>query len=194
MKKCTIIMILLFLLAMGVANATPVQWASNSHYYELIYPTNGISWEAAKTAAAAMNYSGFQGHLATITSAAENFFITYGSGLGNGNPESMWLGGYQVTGSPEPAGGWTWITGEVFSYNNWASGEPNNNPDGENAIIFQHGFTSDGKEWNDLTSSWLQNGFVVEYEQGSGPAPVPEPATLLLLGLGLLGIVSLRKK
>ena len=34
---------------------------------------------------------------------------------------------YQPPGSPEPAGGWIWVSGEPVTYTNWIAGEPNNN-------------------------------------------------------------------
>jgi len=69
------------------------------------------------------------GHLATITSEAENAFI-YGlasnnialwHSLPNGCVLGPWLGGTQPTGSSEPGGGWRWVTGETWSYTNWVA-------------------------------------------------------------------------
>ena len=184
----------------GIGHATPVQWSTaiggNGNYYEIIQTSGGISWDTANTLANASYYLGIQGHLTTITSSEENLFISNDPGLGNGISkgiiESKWLGGYQLPGSTEPDGGWQWVTGEAFAYANWASGEPNDSPVGENRITFQHGWNSDGKEWNDLTDSWFQGGYVIEYEASS--VPIPEPATMLLLGSGLIGLTGFRRK
>lgn len=56
---------------------------------------------------------GRRGHLVTITSAAENAFVTqrFGTRLGG----RFWLGGYkemQTSDSANPASGWRWLTGE----------------------------------------------------------------------------------
>jgi hypothetical protein len=75
------------------------------------------------------------GHLASITSAAENAFVyslvspdptlwvlegATGNGIG------PWLGAFQPPGSPEPGGGYQWVDGEPFVYTNWAPWEPSN--------------------------------------------------------------------
>lgn len=182
---------MLVLAITGIGNAMPVQWSTavggNDHYYEIIQTDSGITWATANTLANNSTYLELQGHLATITSREENLFISDDPGLGNENPYGIinckWLGGYQPDGSPEPDGGWQWVTGEIFAYTNWNINEPNNHPDGENRVVFQHGWSSDGKEWNDLIDTCTQSGYVVEYE------PVPVPSTMLLLGTGLLGMV-----
>ena len=95
-------------------------------YMAPLYP-DGITWDAAKAAAEALG-----GHLATITSQAENDLV---ASLVDDDPRfaqytwwnyyEPWLGGYQVDKAHEPAGGWAWVTGEPFTYTNWAPGEPN---------------------------------------------------------------------
>ena len=107
-----------------------------------------FSWTQAKADAEAKG-----GHLATITSAAE--WSAAASQLGSDASKCMWLGGFQSTGSQEPAGGWKWVTAEPFVYTNWASGEPNN--------TFGAGLTEDylvvnwerlpSGSWNDLPNS-----------------------------------------
>ena len=92
------------------------------------------------------------GHLATITSAQEQSFIS-----SNFADENCWLGGFKNS-----SGSWEWVTGEPFSYTYWASGEPNNSKelcaDGETRL----GILSN--MWNDY---WYYattlTGFIVEY-------------------------------
>lgn len=58
-------------------------------------------------------------HLATISSAAENAFISTAAG---GNGAYAWIGFTdEVT-----EGSFVWVNGEPVTYTNWCSGEPNN--------------------------------------------------------------------
>ena len=162
-------------------HAAPVYSPDTGHFYDRVdaLPDAGYDWDAAKATAEGMTYQGVQGHLAVITSQAENDFIVDNLSLPEIGLVLNWLGGYQLPGSPEPAGGWTWITGEPWDYDGWAPREPNNSGGSENAMVFWYS----GK-WNDWTPTstgvyerpldrWIDYGFIVEY-------PVPEQATLLI--------------
>ena len=104
----------------GRALAAPVYYGENGHYYERIdcEAKTGCTWAFAKAAAEACSYNGFQGYLATVTSAGEEEFI-----VDNLGPYVSlihhWIGGYQTAGSSEPDGGWTWVTGEAWCYTAW---------------------------------------------------------------------------
>jgi hypothetical protein len=151
----------------------------NGHYYQLVEVPEGITWTSARTAAAAKQYNGMPGHLATITDQNENAFIV--AHCGNDRVQCKWLGGYKSPTDPEnPAANWHWITGEPWQYTNWAVGEPGNAyGDDENALMLK--WTDTGTAlgtWNDLKNDIKRytsitfhgiiyrtmNGYIVEYE------------------------------
>lgn len=143
----------------------PVQWSENGHYYELV---EGVTtWQQAHDAAAARSHLGLKGHLVSITSAEENLFLstTFGPGALDGH----FLGGFQLIGAAEPAGGWRWVTGEAVSFSGWFSSEPNDGGGvGERVMIFAHPVQPWGKGWNDVLDYSLGSGYVVEYERVEG--------------------------
>lgn len=131
----------------------PVQWEGNGHWYEVVYPA--ANWADAKEYAEGSNWMGMPGYLATITSEAENDYV---HGLLNG-VSWAWLGGYQDPGNDGgPEDGWTWVTGEPWSFTHWNPGEPNDPQGAEGALQFVG--TSLG--WGDTRSEW-QNPSVIEY-------------------------------
>jgi len=150
------------------ADPDPVYNNKNGHYYELIQTF--LSWEDANAAARSMEYKGYPGHLATITSQEENDFIY--ANFGNYENYWFWLGGQQERDGSEPAGGWQWVTGEIWSFTNWNSGEPNNGGgENENSLEFlPTGF------WNDFIGS-SEQFYIVEYDVPlkSDPEPEQEP-------------------
>ncbi|MDQ6860316.1 MAG: hypothetical protein M3032_04065, partial [Verrucomicrobiota bacterium] len=107
---------------------------------------------------------GFRGYLATVTSASENAFIQsqFGANFaGSFSTSPTWFGAYQPAGSPEPAGGFGWLTGEAFAYTNWGPGEPNNNLVAGNENVVE--IRSDGL-WNDTSETRTGQGYVVEFD------------------------------
>jgi hypothetical protein len=149
----------------GVLMYWPVSEGGNGHYYEAV-ASAGISWYQA--GAAATNKGGY---LATITSPAENAFI-FGFIRTNsalwmprptGNSWGPWIGGLQPAGSPDPAGGWTWVTGEPFAYTHWNAGEPSNTGN-ENCLEFWGEQAAVGDVWNDKEGAVALHGFVMEYD------------------------------
>lgn len=161
------VFILLTLFCCWRTSAQLVQWpvaqGGNGHFYEVVQRVGGITWGNAS-----LDATNRGGYLATITSAEENASVfnmatqistVWYSGYG------PWLGGIQPAGSAEPAGGWRWVTGEPFIYQNWAPLQPNNN---NNEDRLQFGGQADrSSAWNDISQSNTNftRGFVVEYDR-----------------------------
>jgi len=183
MTRFTTVAVLLFALAQPL-QAAPVTWAGNGHTYDIITGTTDLTWDQARAAAEAMG-----GHLVTITSEAENNFVAnLVTTQGTPNLERYWLGGYQTDPNGlgvEPAGSWAWVTGEPWSYTNWATGEPNNGAGGTQHFLH---FYPAPPDWDDMENrAGVMNSYVVEYR-------APEPTTLALLGLGLAGLAASRRR
>ncbi|WP_100612674.1 Ig-like domain-containing protein [Confluentibacter lentus] len=155
-----------FSFTIGDANYLP----STGHYYEYV-ASSGISWSAARTAAANRTYFGLQGYLATILSPEEaQLSGEQAGGVG-------WLGGTDE----ETEGVWKWVTGPeagtIFwnggtngttpNYANWNIGEPNNLGGNEDYIHVTFGVGTPGS-WNDLpniggVNNYFPQGYIVEY-------------------------------
>jgi hypothetical protein len=174
-------------LVAAAALALPVEWTvasgGNGHFYEKVSGT--YSWTQARDLAASRSWGGLAGHLATLTSQAENDWVW--SALSQ--PSSCWLGGFQPSGSVEPAGGWQWVTGEPWSYANWSSGEPDNSGGYEDYLVYYD-------RWGDRSDEWgFAAGFVVEHDVSlvtqqiilrsgdvSGPPGTNDPNVHVLVG------------
>ncbi|HRP35439.1 MAG TPA: hypothetical protein PLI48_06075 [Gammaproteobacteria bacterium] len=149
----------------------PIVEFDGRHYQ--VVRSDGIDWDAANDIANASVYDGVSGHLATLTSRAEDEFVDQlrrDSGLAR--PE-VWVGGVQQSCTPEAAGcGWHWVNGEaaistpqapLLSYSNWLPGEPNDNygkgSEQHLAIGLGNAFG-----WNDEGALGNIGGFVIEYD------------------------------
>src|SRR5207302_1346942 len=88
--------VLLFTASARTATAQsmpPINNPTNGHWYQAVLVAGAINWDDARVAAQSLSYSGFHGHLVTMTSAAENDF-----------PHSAGLDGYVVEYEPTPIG------------------------------------------------------------------------------------------
>lgn len=87
------------------------------HSYKVVLET--IDWHAAKARCKAMG-----GHLATVSTDAENTFITSlaKKTIGDFTNTGVWLGATDE----RTEGQWEWIDGTPFTYSAWFQGQPNN--------------------------------------------------------------------
>ncbi|MFN7677264.1 MAG: lectin-like protein, partial [Cyanobacteriota bacterium] len=125
-----------------------------------------MTWEEARTTAAASQLANQQGYLVTVTSAEEQSFLASSFGF-----QTFWLGATDV----QEEGTWRWqdgpVPGEIFyvhgqddqpGFSNWNYGEPNNLGDEDYAHWLYQG------AWNDLSS--FDQGPYVLIEYGGLPA------------------------
>lgn len=84
---------------------------STQHYYEFI-PALGITWTAARDAAALRTFYGLQGYLATLTLAEEADL------LGNQSSGAGWIG----ASDSAVEGEWRWVTGREAGTLFWNGG------------------------------------------------------------------------
>jgi hypothetical protein len=135
--------------------AGAVQWrvadGGNGNWYLRVNWQSGQSgqqwWPIARAEAEAAG-----GHLATITSAAENDFIRP---LVIDDYFNVYLiGGHKIDGA------WRWVTGEAWTYSNWYPGEPNNATGNE---IYLATWITRGT-WNDVWPEYQGGGYVIEWE------------------------------
>lgn len=137
-------------LEVSLVDPNEVYYPDTGHLYEVVSSTK--TWTQAKTAADLLTLDGAPGYLATITSSAENAFVSARlSGAG-------WMG----ASDSAVEGTWNWVDGPEngtqfwsgnFSgntvggqYANWSGGEPNN-AGNEDCAQFLSGGTG---MWNDL--------------------------------------------
>ncbi|MDG2291186.1 MAG: lectin-like protein, partial [Phycisphaerales bacterium] len=141
-------------LGTGSALADAMQWGSedggNGHWYEAILHDEQITWPDARDEAESLG-----GHLATLTSSAENDWVyaeiasdeQYWIYQGGGTliSHGPWIGGFQSCDSCS----YQWVTGEAWSYDNWAPSEPFNNPNENFVNFYRRNQHAPADEWND---------------------------------------------
>jgi hypothetical protein len=174
-------------------SATWVTWevsaGGNGHSYLAVPGFAGLTWNVADQLAQAQG-----GYLATINSAAENDFVfslvnspAFFSAYNGSGPA---LGGYNAGTPSNP--NWSWVTGEPWTFDNWAPGLPNYDDFGsgpeDRLEYFSFIGSTPAKTWNDLHHDDPNiGGYVIE--------AVPEPHTAALLAAALaIGACNKRRK
>ncbi len=193
----TVIPVFLIPVAIVVeAAAVPVQFGANHYEFVAVadpFTGSNNSWFTADAAAAASVHLGVSGHLATVTSQAENDFLLSlvpagaytgfaGAWLGGKSPEG-WLRG------PEAGNG--------FSYTYWAGVEPNNS--GYAYLSIGGGYGAGGQWADDSFTQGFPDGadpvvgYFVEYEGTASRVP-DGGATAALLAWVLVGLAALSSR
>ncbi len=144
----------------------------NGHRYRVFEYPEG-NWAFAKYFCEQLG-----GHLATINSAEENAKVfNYLKMLGR---DSAYFG---LT-DDKIEGVWQWVTGEPYSYSNWAASEPNSEYGNEDYGMFYYKYPTG--QWNDgdfgVTTVGKHKAFICEWELGSAPAwKLKLPANLKII-------------
>lgn len=172
LKVMSILAVICGLLTVGGANANPIMWEANGHWYE--YCPELVTWEQAHIVAENRTWNGEPGYLVTLTSQAENDFV-YWEVLGGDAPApegDPWIGGYQNSSQSDPLENWHWVTTEPWDFTNWAPGEPNDYDELWGEMYLQ--FTPNGGGmWNDH-HSLNPKPMIIEY---SGDVVATEPTS-----------------
>ena len=142
------------------ANPNVVYSSASGSFYQFV--SANVSFSAAQSAAAASSLNGVAGHLATITSDAENSFIqsiisdnSWHSGTDEvSNTDWIWSAGLE-SGMQFSSGG----TAVNSMYESWDSGQPQNNTE-HNAVIY-----SSNGSWHDWVDT-STHSYVIEWEAG----------------------------
>lgn len=179
MRTLVLVVLLVSVLALPAFAYDWVTNPSNGHRYAIV--PAGIDWNEAEANAIAAG-----GHLVSIGDAQENAWVlalqrTHFAYF-------MWIGLYQIEGSPEPSGTWAWSSGESVTYMNWSPGEPSDG-DGLEDWVAMDGYG----RWVDLMNTWPPGS---GYDHIAMVEVVPEPSSLLALGslVAPLGFLIRRRK
>jgi len=157
------------MVTVGTSLADPVQWrvedGGNGHWYEI--RDNGgaaLTWASAHSMAESLTYSGYDGHLASITSAAENKFVLDNL-LDDDLHRAILIGAARVSGGTA----WQWTDGGDWGYTNWNPGEPQlpKSTDACLAIFSNGALNGTGflGGWHDvdLFAAYSDYGYLIEY-------------------------------
>ncbi|NDC49026.1 MAG: hypothetical protein EBZ61_08130 [Micrococcales bacterium] len=147
----------------GELESGPTLMPGTDHYY--LINDRPLNWDQARAYATSLKFKGVSGHLANVTSASENQFVSNLLRNSRENPDDAWIGAkanlrhdfYFADGEE---------AGEPVSYSNWDSGEPNNYDHHEFYAVLKTNST-----WNDYCDCrglWSIVEFYIPFK-----APVP---------------------
>jgi Ca2+-binding RTX toxin-like protein len=153
-------------------NAALTYNATTGSFYQFV--NTAVNWTNAKNNAAAATVNGVAGHLAHVTTAAENSAIDTLAGA-----NAVWLGGSDE-GTEDT---WLWIGGPMAGiqfwsggsggsvqngfYENFSGGMPNKSNNDDDGLI-----QVNGGSWNDSrTNGGTTNRYVIEWEGSSVLTP-----------------------
>ena len=185
-KRAAIISACLFLIACSAQAITFVQWnpgaGGNGHLYGVT--DSASDWLTAENVGISLG-----GHLTSITSVAEQSFITTTFLTGAFDSIPLWVG--MTDNSPYGGGVGSkvysfWTTGEPVAYTNWLGGEPNNTAPGEDYGTINWGRASGADPTKGLWNDTPLNGTTGFAGTTNGPyfgvvEVVPEPSSVALL-------------
>jgi len=174
LKSLSLLLALCFLclfIAEINAHSEPVQWEVNGHWYDAI--DGSFTWIQAFLDARSRSHQNLPGHLATLTSPDENYFVwdTF-------QKNHYFLGGFQFRRAQKTYSRWRWITGEPWClFVNWGLGGPNDAgktigvEDGEENFLH---FWNNNGQWNDICRECdIMPGYIIEYEEITDQALAP---------------------
>ena len=134
--------------APAVIVLNPSSFSFKGHSYALF--SNADTWEDAEKYCESLG-----GHLVTINSKEENDAVW--AFARNSGYESVFIG----LSDAEEEGTWKWVTGEPFTYTNWAEGQPDGFTEDENFAEFA--FSNNNGKWNDYEFKAHKENTAVSY-------------------------------
>ena len=136
---------------------------ANGHAYLFVASPElgGITWDEANARAQQLG-----GHLVTITTAAEDTFVTnlalqHPTETFLKNFDGPFIGARRTTSSADPAAGWEWVTGEPWSFTSWSPNQPDDYFAPEDRAMLIH---EPQPGWDDLPHSETHRAYIVEFE------------------------------
>jgi hypothetical protein len=186
MMRVPVLLILLSATALHAQQAKPgelltARYGAKGTWNLYMVSDKPLTWSKAQELAAGKvdpkGGTDKKGHLATISSGAENTFVyqhLYGRFVWIGlTDDAKFPGAKKAKGSQDQ--GWAWVNGEPVTWTNWQSSEPsdNDNLDGkdDDAVVIEN-----GGFWNNRPTGSSGKGsafpFMIEWDVQS-PNPVP---------------------